>query len=294
MIRGIFAPIPTPFLDGEISYDHLAQNIAKWNKTGLAGLVVMGSNGEAPYLDEDEKVEMWAFTRKHLSADKVLIAGTGQESTRATVRLTKKAAQAGAQAALVISPNYFKANMTPKALEGFYTDVADESPIPVLVYNMPGNTGLNLSSPLVTRLSKHPNIVGVKDSSGNIVQISETIRGVSDDFSVFAGSASFLLPAVVMGAKGGTLATANVVPDLCVNVFELALAGKVEEARAIQLSILELNALVTAKYGVAGLKAALDMVGYFGGEPRRPMLPAGEDARAEIRQALEKLGRVVK
>lgn len=294
MIRGIFAPIPTPFVEGEISYEKLAENIAKWEKTGLAGLVVMGSNGEAPYLDEDEKVEMWAFTRKHLSPDKMLVAGTGQESTRATIRLTRKAAQAGAQAALVISPNYFKANMTVDALERFYTEVADESPIPVLVYNMPGNTGLNLSSSLVVRLSKHPNIAGVKDSSGNIVQISEMIRGAPDDFSVFAGSAGFLLPAVVMGAKGGTLATANVVPDLCVEIYELALAGKVQEAREIQLSILELNALVTAKYGVAGLKAALDMAGYFGGEPRRPMLPASEDARAEIRQALERLGRVVK
>jgi 4-hydroxy-2-oxoglutarate aldolase len=294
LIRGIFAPIPTPFVEGEISYEKLAENIAKWEKTGLAGLVVMGSNGEAPYLDEDEKVEMWAFTRKHLSPDKMLVAGTGQESTRATIRLTRKAAQAGAQAALVISPNYFKANMTVDALERFYTEVADESPIPVLVYNMPGNTGLNLSSSLVVRLSKHPNIAGVKDSSGNIVQISEMIRGAPDDFSVFAGSASFLLPAVVMGAKGGTLATANVVPDLCVEIYELALAGKVQEAREIQLSILELNALVTAKYGVAGLKAALDMAGYFGGEPRRPMLPASEDARAEIRQALERLGRVVK
>lgn len=294
MIRGIFAPIPTPFVEGEISYEKLAENIAKWEKTGLAGLVVMGSNGEAPFLDEDEKVEMWAFTRKHLSPDKMLVAGTGQESTRATIRLTRKAAQAGAQAALVISPNYFKANMTVDALERFYTEVADESPIPVLVYNMPGNTGLNLSSSLVVRLSKHPNIAGVKDSSGNIVQISEMIRGAPDDFSVFAGSASFLLPAVVMGAKGGTLATANVVPDLCVEIYELALAGKVQEAREIQLSILELNALVTAKYGVAGLKAALDMAGYFGGEPRRPMLPASEDARAEIRQALERLGRVVK
>jgi len=293
-ITGIFAPIPTPFVDGGISYDHLAENIAKWDKTGLAGLVVMGSNGEAAYLDEDEKVEMWAFTRKHLSPEKVLIAGTGQESTRATIRLTKKAAQAGAQAALVLSPNYFKANMTPSALERFYMDVADESPIPIFIYNMPGNTGINLSSSLVVKLSSHPNIVGVKDSSGNIVQISETIKGVPEDFSVFAGSASFLLPATVMGAKGGTLATANVVPDLCVEIFELALAGKIGEAREIQMSVLELNALVTAKHGVAGLKAALDMVGYFGGEPRKPMLPASEEAKAEIRKVLEKLGRVVR
>ena len=294
MIMGIFAPIPTPFVGGEISYDHLAENIAKWNQTGLAGLVVMGSNGEAAYVDEDEKVEMWAFTRKHLSPDKLLVAGTGQESTRATIRLTKKAAQAGAQAALVLSPNYFKANMTPAALERFYRDVADESPIPVLIYNMPANTGINLSSALVTRLANHPNIIGVKDSSGNIVQISETIKGSPEGFSVFAGSASFLLPAVVMGARGGTLATANVVPDLCVKIYELALQGKIAEAREIQMSILELNALVTSKHGVAGLKAAMDMAGYFGGEPRRPMLPASDEAKAEIRQALERLGRVVR
>ena len=294
MIKGICAPIATPFVDGEISYDHLAKNIAKWSETGLAGLVVMGSNGEAAYLDEDEKVEMWAFARKHMPSEKLLIAGTGQESTRATIRLTKKAAQAGAGAALVLSPSYFKANMTPTALERFYSDVADESPIPVLIYNMPGNTGVNLTSSLVIRLSTHPNIAGVKDSSGNIVQISETIAGSPDDFSVFAGSASFLLPATVMGAKGGSLATANVVPDLCVKIFELALEGKIEEARESQRSILRLNTLVTAKYGVAGLKAALDMAGYFGGDPRKPMLPASDEARAEIRQELEKLGRAVR
>jgi 4-hydroxy-2-oxoglutarate aldolase len=148
--------------------------------------------------------------------------------------------------------------MKEPALEQYYKDVADKSPIPVLVYNMPGNTGVNLSSSLVVRLSKHPNIVGVKDSSGNIVQISEIIAGAPKDFSVFAGSASFLLPALVMGAVGGTLATANVAPDLCVKVFELANAGKVQEAAEVQKSLLALNALVTSKYGVAGLKAAME------------------------------------
>lgn len=292
MIKGIFAPISTPFVKDEIAYDRLEENIRKWGREGLAGLVVMGSNGEAPYLDEDEKVELWAFTRKHLPSEKMVIAGTGQESTRATIRVTKKAAQVGANAALVITPNYFKASMNHAALERFYTDVADNSPIPVLIYNMPGNTGLNLPSSFVVKLSKHPNIVGVKDSSGNIVQISETISGTPDDFSVFAGSASFLLPALVMGARGGTLATANVVPDLCVKIFDLANAGKISEALEIQKSILPLNALVTSRYGVAGLKAALDMIGFFGGEPRKPMLPVGESEKAEIRKALETLGRV--
>lgn len=290
MIKGIFAPIPTPFIDEEIAFDKLGENLGKWGRTGLTGVVVMGSNGEAPYLEEDEKVELWAFTRKHFPNDKMVIAGTGQETTRATIRLTKKAADAGASAALVISPSYFKANMKEPALEQYYKDVADKSPIPVLIYNMPGNTGVNLSSGLVVRLSQHPNIVGVKDSSGNIVQISEIITGAPDTFSVFAGSASFLLPALVMGARGGTLATANVVPDTCVKIFDLANAGKIAEAREVQKSVLGLNALVTSRYGVAGLKAALDMIGFFGGLPRRPMLPATDVEKADIRKALEKLG----
>lgn len=290
VLRGIFAPIPTPFVDEEIAYDRLEENLHRWGKTGLSGVVVMGSNGEAPYLDEDEKAALWSFARKHFPQDKTVIAGTGQESTRATIRLTKKAADAGASAALVINPSYFKASMKEPALERFYTDVADRSPVPILIYNMPGNTGVNLSSGLVVKLSRHTNIAGVKDSSGNIVQISEIIHGAPEGFSVFAGSASFLLPSLVMGARGGTLASANVAADLCVKIFDLAVEGKIAEAREIQKSILHLNALVTAKYGVAGLKAAMDMVGYFGGLPRRPMLPATDAEKEDVRKALEKLG----
>lgn len=289
MFRGIFAPIPTPFAEEEIAYGRLEENLARWGSTGLSGIVVLGSNGEQPYVDEDEKVELWAFARKHFPKDKMVIAGTGCESTRATVRLTKKAADAGAQAALIISPHYFKASMKEPALEQYYSDVADKSPIPVLLYNMPGNTGLNMTPSLVKRLCTHPNIRGIKDSSGNIVQISEILRDVPRDFAVFAGSASFLMPALVMGAKGGTLASANVVPDLCVRIYELVNNGKFEEARTVQKSILKLNSLVTARYGVAGLKAALDMIGYFGGEPRRPMLPLEDGPKEEIRQTLLEL-----
>jgi 4-hydroxy-2-oxoglutarate aldolase len=290
LFKGIFAPIPTPFIDEEIAYSNLEENLAKWGNTGLSGIVVLGSNGEQPYVDEDEKVELWAFARKHFPKDKMIIAGTGCESTRATVRMTKRAADAGAQAALIISPHYFKASMKDPALEQYYRDVADSSPIPVLLYNMPGNTGLNMTPPLVKRLCTHPNIKGIKDSSGNIVQISEILRDVPEDFAVFAGSASFLMPALVMGAKGGTLASANVVPDLCVKIYELVNEGKLDEARTIQKSILKLNSLVTARYGVAGLKTALDMIGYFGGLPRRPTLPVGDKERKEIRATLDELG----
>ena len=255
MFQGIFAPIPTPFIDEEIAYDKLGENLAKWGNTGLSGIVVLGSNGEQPNVDEEEKVELWAYARKHFPKDKLVIAGTGCESTRATIRVTKKAADVGADAALIISPHYFKANMTDAALEQYYKDVADASPIPILLYNMPANTGLNMTPSLVKRLCHHPNIKGIKDSSPNIVQISEILRDVPQDFAVFAGSASFLMPSLVMGASGGTLALANVAPDLCVNIYDFVRTGQFDKARAIQKSILRLNNLVTAKYGVAGLKA---------------------------------------
>ncbi len=290
MFKGIYAPIPTPFIDEEIAYEKLEENLAKWGRTGLSGIVVLGSNGEQPFLDEEEKFNLWSFARKHFPKNKTLMAGTGCESTRATIRMTRLAAEAGAQAALIVSPHFYKGSMTNAALEQFYKDVADDSPIPVLVYNMPRNTGLNMGPSLIKRLCTHPNIKGMKDSSGNIVQISEILRDVPEDFSVFAGSASFLMPALAMGAKGGTLASANVVPNCCVDVYNLVNQGNFEEARALQKQILRLNSLVTSKYGVAGLKAALEMIGYFGGLPRRPMLPIGDDEKAEIRDALVELG----
>lgn len=289
---GIFAPTATPFVNDEIAYDKLQFNLERWAKTRLAGIVVMGSNGEAPFLDEDEKVGLVSFARRHFPADKLVIAGTGCESTRATIRLTKRCADAGADAALVITPHYFKASMNAEALQRFYEEVAEASPVPVLLYNIPANTGLNLPPSVVIRLSRHPNIAGVKDSSGNIVQIAEVIAGVGPEFSVFAGSASFLMPAVVLGAKGGTLAAANVIPDVCVEIYEKAAAGKVEEASALQKKILRLNAAVTSRFGVAGLKAALDMTGYYGGPPRKPVLPLREEERTEIRTILAELGLV--
>lgn len=290
MLQGIFAPIPTPFLDDEsIAYEHLRANLAKWSRTPLHGLVVLGSNGEAPFVDEGEKIDLIAFVRENFPRSKTVIAGTGCESTRATIRLTKEAARAGADYALVINPYYFKASLKDEALEKHYFEVADASPIPILIYNMPGNTGLNMTSGLIRKLAVHPNIAGIKDSGGNIVQISEIIRDVRSDFAVFAGSASFLLPTLVMGGRGGTLASANVVPELCVAIYDAFYQGKLEEAVKLQKSIIELNTLVTSKYGVAGLKAALDMIGYYGGPPRKPVLPVGESQKEEIKKALSKL-----
>ena len=289
-ITGIFAPIPTPFIAERIAYDKLKENLSWWGGSALAGVVVMGSNGEFVFLTEREKEELIGFVRENFPPDKKVIAGTACESTRETIRLTKRAAELGADAALVVTPHYYKGNMTDEALRKYYFDVADASAVPILLYNMPNNTGLNMSSPLVIELSTHPNIAGIKDSSGNIVQISEIIGGVRSDFSVFAGSASFLLVSLVMGAVGGTLATANILPNQCAEVQRLFEAGHLEEARKLQLRLLPINRAVTSLWGVAGLKAAMDILGHFGGEPALPILPLKERETEEIKRLLEEWG----
>ncbi len=288
---GIYAPIATPFgADEEIAFPRLRDNLARWAGTRLGGLVVLGSNGEAVMLDAAEKERLIAFVRENFPPDRPVIAGTGSESTRKTIRLTRRAAELGAAAVLVLNPHFFKGAMTDSALKRFFLDVAEASTVPVILYNMPRNTGLNLSWQLVAELSCHPNIVGIKDSGGDIVQISQIIASSRPGFGVFAGSASFLLPTVLMGGVGGTLALANVVPDLCVEVLSFAQAGRLEAARELQIRLLPLNAAVTARWGVAGLKAALDLSGYYGGPPRRPVLPVGEGEKAQLRQMLRDLG----
>ena len=290
-IEGVFAPIATAFgSDGEIDFGKYAENLAKFGSTGLAGITALGSNGEFTLLSHREKLDLVAAVRKGLPPDKSVLAGTGCESLKETIELTKEASSLGADAALVINPCYYKRDMNESALEKFYVSLADVSPIPVMVYNMPGNSGINLSSSLVVKLSSHPNIVGVKDSGGNIVQISEIIAGVPDDFSVFAGSGSYLFATTALGGKGGTLAVANVAPDMCVELYSLCQKKDYEKARLLQLGLLELNACVTSRYGIGGMKAAMDLAGFFGGKPRLPIQPASDAAVAEVRTQIEKLG----
>ncbi len=287
MFTGIFAPIATPLVNDRIAWDKLEQNIEKWAASGLAGLVVLGSNGEFQLLTREEKEELIAFVRQHTPKDMKVMAGTGCESTAETIELSRRAAELGADAVLVVTPNYYKACYTPSALKKYYTEVADASPVPVMLYNMPGNTGINMQSSLMAELAAHPNIVGVKDSSGNIVQIAETIANTPADFAVFAGSASYLLPSLALGAVGTTAALANVLPEECVAVYEHFKAGRLEEARRLQHRLLEINRAVTARWGPAGLKAAMDMVGYYGGPPRKPILPLTPAEREELRGILE-------
>ncbi len=217
-----------------------------------------------------------------------VIAGTGCESTGQTIELTCDCAEAGAHAALVISPHYYHGKMNNEALALYYTDVADDSPIPILLYNVSKFTHINLDADLVAELSKHPNIAGIKDSSGNVAQLGEYLNLAAPDFQVLVGTAGALFGALALGCVGGVLACANVAPQGCVEILEFLRAGEYQAARDLQLKLLPVNKAVTATYGIAGLKAALDLLGYFGGEPRRPLLPLSEKEWLEIREILKK------
>jgi 4-hydroxy-2-oxoglutarate aldolase len=288
VLKGIYAPIPTPFKAGRIAYEELNTNLDFWLDSTLNGLVVLGSNGEFVLLSSEEKIKLIAAVCKKTNGRKPVIAGTGAESTAETISLSQEAAAVGASAALIVTPNYYKSMMTDQILKKYYLDVAEASSIPIILYNMPKNTGINLSSSLIAELSAHPNIIGIKDSGGNIVQIAEIINKVPRDFAVFAGSASFLYSSLSLGAVGGTLALANIYPNECVQVQELFESGFFEEAKDLQFKLLESNAAVTSKWGIPGLKAALDLIGCYGGELRPPLQPLEEKDRQDLKKILDK------
>ena len=287
-LQGIFPPITTPFMDGKVAYDQLAANIAKWNTTGLAGYVAFGSNGEYVYLSEEEKLEVVKTVVQSAAPGMKVIAGTGCESTWQTIQLTNACARLGAHAALVVTPFYYGGRMNEAALFRHFTAVADQSDIPILIYNVTKFTNINVSVGLTARLSRHPNIIGIKDSNGNVGSLGEMVGAADKNFSVLVGTAGALFGALTLGAVGGVLALANVAPEACVRIHHLVRQGDIEAARRLQIRMLPVNTAVTATYGVPGLKAALDMLGYFGGDPRPPLLPASEKERSEITAILQK------
>jgi 4-hydroxy-2-oxoglutarate aldolase len=285
--HGVFPPIPTPFdAGGDIHYQALVENLERWNQYELAGYVVLGSNGEGVLLAEEEKVRVWETARQVIPSDKLLIAGTGCESTRETLALTCKAAKAGADAALIVTPHYYSPKMTPDSLVQHYGTVADASPIPILIYNVPKFTSVNMDAAAVARVAQHPNIVGIKDTSGNVAQLADTVRLAGSRFQVLAGSASFFFPGLAVGAVGGILALANVAPNQALELYRLFAAGTWEEAAELQRRMIPVNAAVTARFGIAGLKAALDMLGYYGGPVRSPLLDLAESECQTLRQIL--------
>ena len=287
-LNGIFPPVTTPFLDDKVAYDKLASNIEKYGRTSLKGIVVLGSNGEYVSLSEEEKRKVVETVVQATPDHMSVIAGTGCESTRETIRLTADCAALGAHAALVVTPHYFGGKMSDAALIKYFTTVADNSPIPILLYNVPQFTHVNLTVNVVAQLSGHPDIIGVKDSTGNVIQLGEFLHQVDSDFSILVGTASALYGALTLGCAGGVLALANIAPQNCVKIYESAKQGDYDAAKQLQLKMIPVNQAVTATYGVPGLKAAMDMLGYFGGDPRPPLLPSSEKEKSEIREILIK------
>ena len=289
-LNGIFPPITTPFIDDDVAYDKLASNVEKWGQTGLKGFVVLGSNGEYVSLSEEEKRKVVETVVQAAPNHMSIIAGTGCESTRETIRLTADCAALGAHAALVVTPHYFGGKMTEADLVEHYTTIADNSSIPIILYNVPKFTHVNLGAGIVARLSEHPNINGIKDSTGNVIQLGEFLNRVASDFSVLVGTAGALYGGLSLGCAGGVLALSNVAPEECVRIHELVQKGDYKAAQQLQLRMIPVNQAVTATYGVAGLKTALDLRGYFGGEPRAPLMASSDDEKAAIVNILKTAG----
>jgi 4-hydroxy-2-oxoglutarate aldolase len=289
-LEGIFPPIPTPFKDDELDLEGMKANVARWMKTRLSGVLVLGSNGEGPLLDADEAVRAVEAAREGVPPGRTLIVGAGEESTHATIAAVRRAAKAGADVVLVRTPSYFKAQMTTEVFVRHFTAVADASPVPVLPYNVPGLTGVKLAAEAVARLANHPNIPGVKDSSADLVQIGDLVATTPAGFKVLVGSAPTLYASLCVGAVGGIVAAACVVPDACVELYELVRQQRHADALALQRRLTPLAKSVTSTFGVAGLKAAMELAGYVGGSPRRPLAPAGPAVVETLRAQFAALG----
>jgi 4-hydroxy-2-oxoglutarate aldolase len=286
-LAGVFAPIPTPFDDQDsVDTKRLRAALTRWIARPLTGFVVLGSNGEAALMDDFEADRVIVAAREAIPGDRPLIVGTGRESTQAAVRAAKRAAEHGADAVLVRTPSFFKTQMTTDAFVRYYTVVADASPVPVLLYNFTAVTGVNLLPAAVTRLAPHPNIIGMKESNADIAQIADLVSGTPPDFQVLAGTTSTFYAALCVGAVGGILAPACVIPDACVRLFELAREGRHAEAVQLQRELVPLARLLGQAYGVPGLKAALNLIGYDVGVPRPPLQPAPDAASDALREAI--------
>jgi len=277
-LTGIFPPIVTPFNEDEsIAWDKLRGNLARWRKEPLAGFLVHGSNGEFAYLTAKERVEVIRVVKEEVGEGQLVLAGSGCESTCETIEMTSAMADAGADAAVVYTPCYYKAKMTSPALEKHFIEVADASPIPIVLYSVPANTTIDLPVASVARLSSHPNIIGMKESGGDVAKIGEMVHLTKGEgFQLIAGSASFLLPALTVGAVGGICALANALPGQVCTLQQLFSEGKWDEARQLQHRLIAPNNAVTKQFGVPGLKAAMEWFGFYGGPTRRPLLPLTE------------------
>jgi 4-hydroxy-2-oxoglutarate aldolase len=288
-LKGIFPPLPTAFDANEnLDLEHMKSNIQALSKYDLAGFLVLGSNGELVNLTENEKLEVYRECRKAIPKNKIMLAGTGGQTTRETIRLSKAAADLGADAVLVLNPFYYKGLMTTEALVFHYHAVADACPIPVIIYNMPANSGLDMNADQILAIANHPNIIGLKDSGGNITKIGDIIGRAKPRFQVLAGSAGFFLSALTVGAVGGIMALANIAPQECITIQKHFDAKNMENARILQARMIPINTAVTAKWGVPALKNAMNKLGLYGGMPRKPIQDISSTIQQELFELLEK------
>jgi 4-hydroxy-2-oxoglutarate aldolase len=287
-LEGILPPLPTFFdRDDALDLSTLNRHVSSMHAAGIRGFVALGSNGEAPHLDDGERFRVIATVREAAGDDGLVVTGASAASTRGTIALCRQAASAGAHVALVLTPAYYRGQMTAAVLRAYYVAVADASPIPVAIYNMPANAaGVDLDAETVIALAAHPRIIAVKDSSGNIAKLAQIVAGAREGFAVFAGSAGFLLPALSVGAVGAVAALANIAPRECLRIVDLWRAGQLDAARELQARLVAPNTAVTTGYGVAGLKAALRLVAGYGGEPRAPLTPLSDADRVRLRLIL--------
>lgn len=282
-LKGIFPPLPTAFDDQEnLALDKMQANILALSKYDLAGFLVLGSNGELVHLSEEEKIEVYQGCRKAIPKDKLMIAGTGGQTTRETIRLSIAAANAGADAVLVLNPFYYKGLMTTDALVAHYHAVADACSIPVIIYNMPANSGLDMNADQILAIANHPNIVGLKDSGGNITKIADIIARAKPGFQVLAGSAGFLLSAFTVGAVGGILALANIAPQQCIDIHQHFQNKDIDKARKLQAAMIPVNTAITARWGVPALKTAMQSIGLYGGMARKPIQAINKDVKEQL------------
>lgn len=290
-LQGIFPPIATPFdHHGDLYKVKVQHNVEKWNRTGLAGYVVGGSTGESVYLTTEEKLQLWDWVAEYAGSDKVLVCGSGAESVRETVALTNAAADRGYKAAMVRTPHYYKNLLNNTAAQVLYfRAVADQIKIPLMIYNWPQVTGIDISAEAVATLSHHPNIFAIKESSGSLEKCIQMIKEVQPGFQVLTGSAPTLAPALAIGCAGAVLAFANAAPYATISIWEAHRSREFAAGMDWQNRILRAAQLVTVKYGIPGLKYAMDLNGYYGGPPRLPLTAITPEAKKEIEQAFDGL-----
>ncbi|MFB0505171.1 MAG: dihydrodipicolinate synthase family protein [Thermodesulfobacteriota bacterium] len=287
-VTGIFAPINTPFEDEEVAFGHFRENMRKYSKTPLSGFLVLGSNGENKSLTEDEKIKLLEIAIEEKAEHQIVMAGAGCESTRETIDFSKKAEKLGADLVSLVTPSYFKKSLTDDALIGYYTDVAEAISIPVFVYNAPGFTGLTLTPKVIATISKHPNVGGMKDTSPD--GIARYLEVCADDFDVLSGTISTLFIGLALGASGGVVSLANAFPRACCELYEKWKSGDMNGAREMHHKLFVLNQSVSGKFGVAGVKHASELGGFYGGDPRLPLLPLKDEDKKSIKEAAAKAG----